>query len=392
MARIKTFNKIAPEGLTVLESRGHEVGPDVEDPDGIVVRSAKLHDLEFGPSLQAIARAGAGVNNIPVDRCTEHGVVVFNTPGSNANGVKELVVAGLMLSSRRIVEGCSWARSLDPSAVDVSKEVEAGKSAFAGPEVACKTLGVIGLGAIGVMVANAGIALDMEVVGYDPYLSVKAALSLSRDVKRMESLEALLAASDYISIHVPLTEDTRNLLNRERLEQVRPGARILNFSRDGLVEENALIAALENERVSRYVTDFPTAGILGHPGVIPIPHLGASTPEAEMNSAAMAARELADYLEDGNITRSVNFPECVMDRNAGDRLIIANRNVPNIIGQITTILAGAGHNISDMLNRHRGELAYNIIDTDEAIKDTTLESLRSIQGIVMARVIHGSGT
>ncbi|POQ98967.1 3-phosphoglycerate dehydrogenase [Alkalispirochaeta sphaeroplastigenens] len=389
MARIQTFNKIAAEGIALLEARGHQVGPDVHDPDGILVRSAKLHDITFGPSLRGIARAGAGVNNVPVSRCTEEGVVVFNTPGSNANSVKELVVAGLMLSSRKIIEGCQWVQSLDPAAVDVGKEVEAGKSAFGGPEIAGKRLGVIGLGAIGVMVANAGISLGMEVSGYDPYLSVNSAWGLSRSVLRATSLEALLAECDYVSIHVPLNDETRGLINTARLEKTKPGARFLNFSRDALVDDQAMVEALTKGHIAAYVTDFPTATLLGTPGVIAIPHLGASTPEAETNSAIMAAQELADFLEQGNIRNSVNFPECIMDGNGGDRIILANKNVPNMVSRITTILAEAGLNISDMLNRHRDDLAYNIIDVDETISAATVEKLQAIDGVVMARVVPG---
>lgn len=387
MARIQTFNKIASEGIALLESRGHEVGPDVTDPEGILVRSAKLHDLAFGPSLRAIARAGAGVNNIPVARCTEQGIVVFNTPGSNANSVKELVIAALMLSSRRILEGCAWAKSLDPTSDDVSKEVEGGKAAFAGPEVRGKKLGVVGLGAIGVMVANAGVSLEMDVIGYDPYLTVDAAWGLSRSVTRAESIEMLLAASDYITLHVPLNDETRNMIGAEQLKQMRPGVRILNFARDGLVDETSMRAALDSEQVARYATDFPTAKLVDHPGVITVPHLGASTPEAETNSAIMAAQELADYIEHGNIRKSVNFPGCVMALNEGDRLIITTGNVPGMLGKITTVLANAGLNIANMINRHRDDLAYNIIDVDEEVPAETLEELRGIDGLVMLRVI-----
>lgn len=389
MARIQTYNKIAPEGIALLESRGHEVGPDVTDPHAILVRSAKLHDVTFGPALQAIARAGAGVNNIPVERCTEQGIVVFNTPGSNANSVKELVIAGLMLSSRRILEGCTWVGGLDSSAVDIAKEVESGKSAFAGPEIAGKRLGVIGLGAIGVMVANAGVALDMEVSGFDPFLSINSAWGLSRNVGRAGSLDALLTDSDYVSIHVPLSAETKNMIGAAQLARIREGARVLNFARDGLVDEEAMLKALDSGRVSRYVTDFPTAKLHGHPGVIAVPHLGASTPEAETNSAVMAAQELADYLEQGNIRKSVNFPECAMPCGEGDRLIVVNRNIPNMVGQITTILAEADLNISHMLNEHRSEIAYTIIDVENSVQEKTLSAIRGIEGVIMARIIPG---
>lgn len=389
MARIRTYNKIAPEGLAILEDRGHQVGPEVDDPHAILVRSAKLHELEFNPSLMAVARAGAGVNNIPVDRCTEAGIAVFNTPGSNANSVKELVVAGLMVSSRKIIQGYTWVQGLDSSRVDVAKEVEAGKSAFAGPEVAGKKLGVIGLGAIGVMVANTGEALEMDVIGYDPFLSVESAWGLSRSVRRAESLEALVAEVDYLTIHAPLNDNTRGLLNGALLGRARPGLRILNFARGGLVDTAAVLTALKNGHVGTYVTDFPEADLVGVDGVITIPHLGASTPEAETNSAVMAARQLAHYLERGNVRNGVNIPDCVMDGNGGDRLVFINRNVPNMVGQVTTMLAEAGLNISDMINRHHGDLAYNIIDIDGAVDSAVTTRLTEIEGIVRVRVISG---
>lgn len=387
MARIRTYNKIAPEGIAVLEERGHTVGPEVEDPHGILVRSAKLHDVVFDESLIAVARAGAGVNNIPVDRCTEAGIAVFNTPGSNANSVKELVVAGLMISSRRILQGYAWTQSLDPAAADVAREVESGKSAFAGPEVAGKKLGVIGLGKIGVMVANIGEALEMEVVGYDPYLSVENAWGLSRSVRRAENLEALFAEVDYVTLHAPLTDSTRGLVNEALLSRSKPGLRILNFARGGLVDNAAVLAAIDRGTVSCYVTDFPDGDLVGHDGVLTIPHLGASTPEAETNSAIMAARQLAGYLERGTVRNGVNFPDCAMDGNGGDRIVFANRNVPNMVGQVTTVLAQAELNISDMLNRHRGELAYNIIDVDSTVDASIAARLREIEGIVRVRVI-----
>ena len=391
MARIRTYNKIAPEGIAILEDRGHQVGPEIDDPDGILVRSATLHDVAFGDSLLAIARAGAGVNNIPLDRCTESGVAVFNTPGSNANSVKELVVAGLMLSSRRIVEGYDWVQSLSAGGADVTKEVESGKSAFAGPEIAGKKLGVIGLGKIGVMVANIGEALEMEVIGYDPYLSVENAWGLSRSVRRAETLDALMAEVDYVTIHAPLNDATRGLVGAELLSKAKRGLRILNFARGGLVDNAAILAAMESGTVSRYVTDFPEPELLGRDGVITIPHLGASTPEAETNSAIMAARQLADYLERGTVRNGVNLPDCAMDGNGGDRIVLANRNVPNMVGQVTTILAEAGLNISDMLNRHRGDLAYNIIDIDSGVDQAVIDRLTAIDGIVRVRVIPGRG-
>lgn len=389
MANIRTYNKIAPEGLAILQERGHQVGPDIENPDGILVRSAKLHDVDFAPGLLAIARAGAGVNNIPVEMCTDAGIVVFNTPGSNANSVKELVVAGLMLSSRRIVEAYDWVQTLDPATVDVSKEVEAGKSTFAGPEVAGKKLGVVGLGAIGVMVANIGVALDMEVVGYDPYLSVENAWGLSRSVRRATSLESLIGEVDYLTVHTPLNETTRGMINERTLKRAKPGLRILNFARGGLVDSAAVVAALKEGRIGRYVTDFPDAETIGVPNVIAIPHLGASTPEAETNSAVMAARQLADYIERGITRNAVNLPLCEMDFDAKGRLLVINRNVPNMVGQVTTILAESGINIANMLNRHRDDRAYNIIDVDANLSEGTIERIRGIDGVVRIRYIDG---
>lgn len=389
MATIRTYNKIAEEGLNILRRRGHEVGPDIENPDGIIVRSAKLHEVEFGTNLTAIARAGAGVNNIPVERCTEAGIVVFNTPGSNANSVKELVIAALMLSSRKIIDACNWVQSLDASATDVSKEVEAQKSAFAGPEVAGKKLGVVGLGKIGVMVANAAEALGMEVIGFDPFLSVESAWGLSRSVERATSLENLAASVDYLTVHAPLNDGTRGLIDKDVLARAKKGLRILNFARGGLVDTAAVREALANGTIDRYVTDFPDNETIGVPGVIAIPHLGASTPEAETNSAVMAARQLADVLESGTIRNSVNFPSCEFEFDAAARILITNRNVPNMVGQITTILAETGINIADMLNRHKNELAYNIIDVDSPVPAEVMERLQTIDGVIRLRYIEG---
>jgi D-3-phosphoglycerate dehydrogenase / 2-oxoglutarate reductase len=390
MAHIRTYNKIAPEGLALLTERGHTVGPDIEHPDGILVRSASLHDIELNDELTAIARAGAGVNNIPLETCTERGIVVFNTPGSNANSVKELVVAGLLLSSRKILDACAWVNGLDPQRVDISKEVEARKNEFTGPELSGKKLGVIGLGAIGVMVANAGESLEMEVVGYDPYLSVENAWGLSRSVVRANSLEQLLGEVDYLTIHAPLTDSTRNMINEQTLARAKEGIRILNFARGGLVDTDAVVKALQNGTVSRYVTDFPDAKAIGVPGVIAIPHLGASTPEAETNSAVMAARQLANCLESGNIRNAVNFPTCEVSLETETRLLIANRNVPNMVGQITTVLARTGINIAELLNRHKGDVAYNIIDIDSPVPADVVTQLRNIDGVIRLRYIERS--
>ncbi len=389
MANIRTYNKIAPEGLALLTERGHTVGPNIENPDGIIVRSAALHDIELNSELTAVARAGAGVNNIPVDRCTDKGIVVFNTPGSNANSVKEMVVAGLLLSSRKILDACAWVNGLEPQTVDVEKEVEANKNEFVGPELAGKKLGVVGLGAIGVMVANVGESLEMDVVGYDPYLSVENAWGLSRSVVRANSLEQLLSEVDYLTIHAPLTENTRNMINAKTLERAKPGIRILNFARGALVDTDAIVNALKTGAISRYVTDFPDGKAIGVPGVIAIPHLGASTPEAETNSAVMAAKQLANYLETGNIRNAVNFPTCEFSLETETRLLIANRNVPNMVGQITTVLAGAGINIAELLNRHKGDVAYNIIDIDSPVPADVVTQLRNIDGVIRLRYIEG---
>lgn len=400
MFRVQTFNKIADKGLAYLPAdggsapgrpgaAGYEVGPDVDNPDGILLRSQKLHDMEFGPELKAIARAGAGVNNIPVDRCTREGIVVFNTPGANANSVKELVISGLLLSSRRIHEGLRWVESQGASE-GLSKAVEKEKSSFAGPELAGKTLGVVGLGAIGVMVANAAENLDMEVIGFDPYLSVESAWGLSRSVRRASSLEALLAESDYISLHVPLNDGTRSMINAESLAAVKAGARLLNFARGGLVDTDAVLAALEKGSLSRYVTDFPEPSLQDNEKVLAIPHLGASTPEAEENCAVMAARQLRDFLETGNIVNSVNFPDCEVHATENARIVITNENVPNMLGQYTAILAEEGINILDLLNRHRDSIAYNIIDLDRPASKEALDRIRGIEGVIRVReIING---
>ncbi len=389
MFRIRTLNNIAPVGLKLLIDKSYQYGSEIDNPDAILVRSAPMHGMELSPALKAIARAGAGVNNIPIDRCTERGIVVFNTPGANANGVKELVVAGLLLSSRRITEGVRWVESIADRGSEIKPLIEQEKKRFAGPEIQGKTLGLVGLGAIGVMVANAAGALGMQVVGFDPFISVEAAWGLSRGVQRASSLEALLAASDYVSLHTPLTEDTNGLIGAKELKQCKNGVRILNFARDGLVNEDELLAAIHNKKVACYVTDFPTQKITGKPGVVAIPHLGASTPESEDNCAIMATRQLCMFLEHGNTTNSVNFPDCYIEPTPGiSRVIVANYNVPNMAGQITTLLADYGINIEDLLNRHRGELAYNIIDINQQLSTDALEKIQAIDGVISARQLY----
>jgi D-3-phosphoglycerate dehydrogenase len=388
MFRIQTMNKISSRGLELFPRDRYEVASEIPHPDAILVRSADLQNLEIPGSVLAIARAGAGVNNIPLSRCSERGVVVFNTPGGNANAVKELVISALLFSSRNILGGINWGKTIAGRADEVPDLVEKEKSRFEGPELRGKTLGVIGLGAIGVMVANAAVALDMEVIGHDPYISVDAAWDLSREVVRADTLEGLLAKSDYISLHIPLGDATRGLLNGEKIRFMKKGARIINLARGGLVNEADIIAALNSEKLAAYVTDFPSAELLACPRAICIPHLGASTPEAEDNCAIMAVRQLMDFLESGAIRNSVNFPRCRLDQQAPFRLLVSNLNIPNMVGQITTILAGANINITDLINHHREEFAYNIIDTEQQIPGAVLDQLKAVKGIIHVRTIE----
>ncbi|MDR2403761.1 MAG: phosphoglycerate dehydrogenase [Spirochaetaceae bacterium] len=388
MFRIRTMNKISPRGLELFPRDKYEVAGGLPNPHAILVRSADLHSVELPDTVEVIARAGAGVNNIPLGDCTNRGVVVFNTPGGNANAVKELAIAALLFSSRKILEGITWVSSLADRADEVPDLVEREKSRFEGPELRGKTLGVVGLGSIGVMVANDAAALGMDVIGYDPYISVDAAWDLSRHVQRADTLEGLLAKSDYVTLHIPLGDTTRGLLDAEKIRFMKKGARIINLARGGLVNEADIIGALEAEKLAVYVTDFPSAELLACKKTICIPHLGASTPEAEDNCAVMAARQLMDFLESGAIRNSVNFPRCKLDQRAPFRLLVANRNIPNMVGQITTILAGAGINITDLINHHRDEYAYNIIDTEQAIPPVILARLRVVDGIIRVRTIE----
>ena len=388
MYKIQTLNKISTLGLEIFPRDGYEIASEIINPDAILVRSQNMLDMELPQSVKAIARAGAGVNNVPVEKCSEMGIVVFNTPGANANGVKELVIAGMLLSSRRIIPGINWAKSLVGKGDEVPKIIEKGKGDFAGPEIKGKKLGVIGLGAIGVMVANDAIELGMQVTGYDPFISVEAAWGLSRNVKRARGLESLLAESDYITLHVPLSDKTKSMINRERFSIMKKGARLLNFARGGLVNNADLIEAIQEGIISVYVTDFPDEELLKIDNVISFPHLGASTPEAEDNCAIMAVNQLRDFLEHGNIKNSVNFPDCELDSMGVGRIVIANRNVPNMVGQITTILASEKINIADMINRHRTDYAYNIIDIDVKIGEEVLNKIRKIEGVIMVRYIE----
>ena len=383
MFNILTLNKIAKCGLD-QRNDNYKITDDANvDADGIILRSFKMHDMELPESLKAVARAGAGTNNIPIDKCSEKGIVVFNTPGANANAVKELVIAGMLLASRDVIGGVAWANTLTGD--DVDKQVEKGKSNFAGCEIKGKTLGIIGLGAIGILVANAAYALGMEVIGYDPYLSVDSALKLSRHVKKANSPEEVYAAADYITIHVPLMDSTRNTINAETIAQMKDGVIILNFARGGLVNNADIKKALADGKVAKYVVDFADSETVNQPGIINIPHLGASTAESEDNCAVMAAQELADYLENGNILNSVNFPNCSLPEDNIGRIAIAHKNIPNVIAKFTEALSSV--NISDMINKSKGELAYTIINTDHAIPAEAIEKLNQIDAVIRVRVI-----
>jgi D-3-phosphoglycerate dehydrogenase len=387
MFKIQTLNKIAMIGLDGFSREQYEIASDILNPDAILVRSADMHNLQLAASVKAIGRAGAGVNNIPVEACSKRGIVVFNTPGANANGVKELVLAGLLMSSRRIVPAIDWARTLKGKGKEVGPLVEKGKNDFVGPEIKGKKLGVVGLGAIGVMVANDAVSLGMEVTGFDPYISVEAAWGLSRTVRRATSLDQLLSQSDYITLHVPLMDQTKGMLKADKFALMKKGVRIINLARGGLVKNADLLEALKAGSVGCYVTDFPDDDLLDVPGVIAIPHLGASTPEAEDNCAVMAVEQVRDFLENGNIKNSVNFPACALPAMGRNRIVVANANVPNMVGQITTVLAGDKINIADMMNKSAGDFAYNIIDIDGQVSEAQVEKLRKIEGVVMARLI-----
>ena len=387
MLKIQTLNQISAKGLDLFPRDKYEVASEFTSPDGIVLRSFKMHDMELPSTLKAIARAGAGVNNIPIDRCNEQGIVVFNTPGANANAVKELVLTGMLIASRDVVGGVEWVKSIKDKD-DIPKLVEKGKSNFAGNELKGKTLGVIGLGAIGAMVANIALELGMDVIGYDPYLSVESAWELSSDIQKATGLETLLSQVDYISIHVPLLESTKDMFNSKAFGMMRDGVKIMNFARGGLVNNNDVKEAIASGKVSCYVTDFPSKDILGVKGIIPIPHLGASTVESEENCAIMAVNQVKEYLENGNIKNSVNFPKCYLHKKEdGKRITISNKNVPNIISELTSILAKYSINICDMINKSRGDIAYNIIDVNGEITDNVITELKNIKGVIGVRVV-----
>ncbi len=388
MFKIKTMNKIAPVGLERLPAENYTVSDDMQGEDAILVRSAKLHDYDFPESLWAIARAGAGVNNIPVDRCSEAGVVVFNTPGANANAVKELVLCAMLLASRDVIGGAEWVKQqAGTPGVEVADVVEKGKSAFVGPEVYRKTLGVVGLGAIGALVANIGLSLGMDVYGYDPYLSVDAALRLDRHIKVVKDLDALYANSDYITLHLPFMEATKNTVNAAAIAKMKDGVRLINLARGGLVNDDDLIAALESGKVACYATDFPNNKLVAAPHVVALPHLGASTPESEDNCAVMAANQVKDFLENGNIKNSVNFPNVVMERSGVQRLCVIHHNVPAILASITTQLSKDGVNVENLTNKSKGEYAYTLVDTGSAVEEKVIEDIRKVAGIIRLRVI-----
>ena len=387
MFNIKTLNKISPAGLDRFDRAKYAWSDDVENPDAIMVRSASMHDMEMPNSLLAIARAGAGVNNIPCDKCAEEGIVVFNTPGANANAVKELVIMALLLSSRKIVPALDWVKTLKGKGDEVPKLVEKGKSQFVGPEIMGKKLGVIGLGAIGVLVANAATHLGMQVYGYDPYISVDAAWGLSRNVIHAKTLKDIFENCDYITLHVPCTPDTKGMVNSESIATMKNGVRILNFSRGELVVTEDILAALDDHKVKVYATDFVNDELIEHTGVITLPHLGASTPESEDNCAVMAASEIIEYLEKGNIRNSVNMPAAEMARTGDARLCVIHKNISGMVSQVTAICSDCGLNIENMLNKSRGEMAYTMIDVSGAVGDDVIAKAEAIDGIIRVRCI-----
>ena len=387
MYKIKTMNHISPYGLQKLEERGCVVGEDIQAPDGLILRSADLHSYAFEPSLIAIARSGAGTNNIPLEDCCRRGIVVFNSPGANAEAVKEQILCSLVLSSRDVLGSIDWVKGLNGRGKDIPALVEKGKSQFAGPELMGKTLGVIGLGAIGSRVANCAIALGMEVYGYDPYISIDAAWNLSSQVHHCVNLNDMLPLCDYITIHVPYLPTTKDTINTQTLSLCKDGVKILNYARGELVNTPALLEALENGRVSGYMTDFPAEALLGRPGVICTPHLGASTPEAEDNCAVMAAQEISDYLKNGNITHSVNLPEVVQPRAGGRRICIIHKNEPGMISQITALTTEAGLNIENMVNKSKKNMAYTMLDATGAVNAALADKLAAIPAVIRVRIL-----
>ena len=388
MYRIKTLNKISSVGLARLDRERFQVGSDVENEDGVLVRSAPMHEYEFSSSLRAIARAGAGTNNIPVDRCSEHGIVVFNTPGANANAVKELVIAAMLVASRDILGGADWVQEqAHTPKVDVAAAVKKGKSAFAGPELYKKTLGVIGLGAIGALVCNIALDLGMDVYGYDPFLSVDAALRLDRHVHVVRDVNELYKKADYITAHIHFNEKTRGMIGPAAFAAMKPGVRLVNLARGGVVDDEALLSALDAGKVTAYVTDFPTNRLVENPHVVAMPHLGASTPESEQNCAVMAAEELRDYLENGNIQNSVNLPDVYLDRSGAQRLCVLHKNIPAMLASITALLSRDGVNVENLSNKSKGDYAYTLVDLGAKVEPAVLEDLRRLSNVIRVRVI-----
>lgn len=387
MYTIQTLNAISPVIYNHLPQDSYTVAKETAAPDAIIVRSASMLDMELPASLQSIARAGAGYNNIPVDKCTEAGICVFNTPGANANAVKELTLAGLLLASRDIIGGVEWVKELKPGEISVAKQVEKGKSQFVGPEIQGKTLAVMGLGAIGVLVANAAATLGMKVIGYDPFISVENAWALSTTIQRATSLDAMLAEADYVTVHIPLSDKTRNMIDEQVLAKMKPSAALLNFSRAELCDTAAVLAALQAGRLRKYVIDFPTEAVIGQPGVIALPHLGASTPESEDNCADMAALQTRDYLETGSIRNSVNLPACELEPAEKHRITVIHKNIPNMIAQITAQLAGANVNIEHLVNKSRKDVAYTVVDSLDDLPADIVETLSAVEGIIRVRVV-----
>ena len=381
MFNILTLNKIAACGTDLFDRARYNVSDSEKEPDGIMVRSYNMLEDEFSPNLKAVARAGAGVNNIPVDRCSESGICVFNTPGANANAVKELVIAGLLMTSRKIPAAIDWAKTLKGKGDEVSKLVEKGKAAFAGPEIMGKTLGIVGLGAIGVKVANTALSLGMKVVGYDPFLSVNAALGLKPNVTVVKSLAEVYACADYLTLHLPYNKDTKDTVCAESLAKMKDGVRILNFARGELVNTGDLLAALANGKCAAYITDFPNDALIGVEGVVAIPHLGASTPESEDNCAVMAARELIDYLESGKITNSVNLPDCELAKTADCLVCVIHKNVPAIITQITGVISAGGGNIENVASKSKKDWAYTMLDVTGVVTPSDIEKIEGVTGV-----------
>lgn len=388
MYTIQTLNKISLKGLELFPRDNYEIATEISNPDAVLVRSYNMLEMDFSKNLKAIARAGAGVNNIPVDKCTEKGIVVFNTPGANANAVKELVLASLFLSSRKVYKGISWAQSLKGKGDEVAQLVEKGKSQFAGPEIKGKKLGVIGLGAIGVMVANDAVSLGMEVIGYDPFISIDSAWELSSSVEKAMSLDHLISTCDYITIHVPYSSKTSGMINKDKFDMMKKGVRLLNFARGGLVVNKDLLEAIDNGTVACYVTDFPEDELLGNDNIITLPHLGASTPESEENCAVMAASQLRDFLEFGNIKNSVNFPNCELPHTGNVRIIAAHDSIPNMFGQITSLIARNGINIGDMISKHKDKIGYTILNIEGSVSPEIVDNIKAIEGVRMVRVIE----